>query len=31
LSYGYVLKHRLASDLVPALISASSGSFFLSR
>ena len=31
LSYGYVLKRRLASDLVPALISASSGTFFLSR
>jgi DNA-binding NarL/FixJ family response regulator len=31
LSYGYVLKRRLASDLIPALMSASSGSFFLSR
>jgi len=31
LSYGYVLKRRMACDLIPALISASSGSFFLSR
>jgi DNA-binding NarL/FixJ family response regulator len=31
LSYGYVLKRRMACDLIPALASASSGSFFLSR
>lgn len=31
LAYGYVLKRRLACDLVAALASASSGSFFLSR
>ncbi len=30
LAYGYVLKRRLACDLVPALASAASGSFFLS-
>lgn len=31
LAYGYVLKRRLACDLLPALASAASGSFFLSR
>lgn len=31
ISYGYVLKRRLASDLVAALASATTGSFFLSR
>jgi DNA-binding NarL/FixJ family response regulator len=31
LAYGYVLKRRLACDLVPALVSANVGSFFLSQ
>lgn len=31
IAYGYVLKRRLACDLVPALASASAGSFFLSQ
>lgn len=31
ISYGYVLKRRLASDLVAALASATTGLFFLSR
>jgi len=31
IAYGYVLKRRLASDLVAALASAKTGDFFLSR
>ena len=31
IAHGYVLKRRLLSDLLPALISASTGSFFLSH
>ena len=31
IAHGYVLKRRLASDLVPALASAIAGSFFLSQ
>jgi DNA-binding NarL/FixJ family response regulator len=31
IAHGYVLKRRLASDLVPALASAAAGSFFLSQ
>ena len=31
IAYGYVLKRRLASDLLPALVSATAGSFFLSQ
>ncbi len=30
-AYGYVLKRRLASDLLPALVSATAGSFFVSE
>jgi DNA-binding NarL/FixJ family response regulator len=31
IAHGYVLKRRLASDLAPALASATAGSFFLSQ
>ncbi len=31
LAHGYVLKRRLACDLIPALVSASAGFFFLSK